>query len=117
MLAIESYVPAVSADASYVKVTLPPAVGGLVLTRHSVLSAGVVRFLPLEPVRFSAPELPPEPGSGVAVSAPPPPAGFMSFQSGATTLFGRAAFGNVCGANWTSAEVPPPITTYPFETT
>ena len=46
----------------------------------------------------------------------PPAGGFRSFQSGATTLFGRFTFGNVCGRNTMSAAVPPPITTYPFET-
>ena len=46
----------------------------------------------------------------------PPAVGFMSFQSGATTLFGTAAFGKFCGVNSMSELVPPPITTYPFET-
>src|SRR3954447_2492625 len=50
---------------------------------------------------------------------PPPPAVdvLRSVQNGATTLFGRAALGNVCGKKFTSAPVPPPSTTYPFVTT
>jgi hypothetical protein len=70
-LATDLYEPGVSAEASYVKVTVPPPVGGLVLTLHSVSSAGAARFSPLVPVRFSAPELPPEPGSGEPLLAAP----------------------------------------------
>ena len=57
------------------------------------------------------------PSVSVAMRMAPPAGGFRSFQNGATTLFGRAAFGKVCGAKFTSLAVPPPITTYPFETT
>src|SRR5690348_12786381 len=52
-------------------VFVPPACGPVVSTRHSVLFAGVVRFCPLVPSRFSAPEFPPEPESGLAVLAVP----------------------------------------------
>src|ERR1051325_10453647 len=42
--------------------------------------------------------------------APVDAGGLRSLQPGATTLFGRAAFGKCCGANTMSALVPPPIT-------
>src|SRR3954463_517945 len=158
-------------------VTIPPGVGGLRTGRYSdPLAGAAAMFLPLEPSRFSAPQLIAEPGSPAAAFAVPyeyvscspagpvwapdemriqispvwvvallkfltpskstisqlllpspstltrirPPAGAVvlrSVQNGASTLFGRAAFGNVCGKKLTSAAVPPPITTYPFVTT
>src|SRR4029079_7184643 len=52
-------------------VFVPPACGPVVLTSHSVSFAGVARFFPLVPLRFSAPEFPPEPGSGLTVFAVP----------------------------------------------
>src|SRR5689334_2480677 len=157
--------------------TVPPAVGGVVCTLYSVLFAGAeAMFAPLEPSRFSAPQLTPESPSPVAalavelyvyvmssLSAPVPAAppavwsqtsnvwvvlfpkfftfsqstmiqsldpsvstltrtlpgvppvvgawvGSRSLQSGASTLFGFAAFGKCCGVNTRSVLSPPPTT-------
>ncbi len=46
-----------------------------------------------------------------AIRIAPAAVGFRSLQNGATTLFGRAAFGNCWGLKTRSPLVPPPITT------
>jgi hypothetical protein len=53
-----------------------------------------------------------EPSVSVPMRTPPPAeaGGLRSLHIGATTLFGRAAFGKCCGVNTMSALVPPPIT-------
>src|SRR4051794_2741902 len=63
-------------------VTIPPGVGGLRTGRYSdPLAGAAAMFLPLEPSRFSAPQLIAEPGSPAAAVAVPyeyvscPPAG------------------------------------------
>src|SRR3954463_8679881 len=53
----------------------------------------------------------------VATRIEPPAPGLRALQSGATTLCGRAGFGNVCGNGVASAAWPPPITSVPFEPT
>jgi hypothetical protein len=80
-LAIVSYEPGVSAEASYPKVTVPPGVGGVVLTRNSEPFAGAeAMFTPLDPVRFSAPQFTPESGSPTpAFPRPGPSPGNVGF--------------------------------------
>ena len=53
-----------------------------------------------------------DPSVSVPIRTPPPAdaGGLRSDQNGATVLFGRAAFGKLCGVNTMSALVPPPIT-------
>src|SRR5262249_1884659 len=175
MEATEVYEPACFAVMSYGIETDPPAVGPVVCTWYCEPSAGAdAMFAPLEPVRFSAPQLTPESASPVPAlpasvpvpyvhetsslegpgpaaplatrsqtsnecvvalpkflmccqsttihvdepsvsvpirTAPPGEAvGFRSLQSGASVLFGRAAFGKCCGVNTMSLLVPPPTT-------
>src|SRR5258708_4282637 len=65
MLATELYVPAFFDEASYPTVAVPPACGGDVVTMDSDPFAGPGDglFFPLDPSRFSGPQLRPEPGS------------------------------------------------------
>ena len=81
MLAIDLYVPACLLEASYTIDALPPAVGGLVSRNHSLPFGGAgVRFLPLVPVRFSAPQFWPEAGSPLpALPRPGPSPGKVRF--------------------------------------
>src|SRR4051812_12400213 len=55
-----------------------------------------------------------EPSVRVPMRIAPPAPGLRSVQKGATTLFGRAVFGNACGNGVASAPEPPPITRVPF---
>ncbi len=55
--ASEWYEPGFFEKMSKLTTTVPPGAGGVVLTSHSVPSAGAdARFAPLDPVRFSAPQ-------------------------------------------------------------
>src|SRR3954465_15137563 len=79
--ATEWYVPAFFEVMSYGIVTEPPAAGGVVWRRNSEPLAGAVAmFAPLEPSRFSAPQLTPESGSpDPALPRPGPSPGNVPF--------------------------------------